>query len=496
MRIEKADMRIIVLLLATASLAGCAVGPDFQKPDIALKPKFMSARAVETRTSDADWWRGFHDPILVTLVDKSIAGNTDLAQARARIAQSRAVAMGTDARLLPSVDGTGDATAVRQSLDSPIGTVSNILGLPRDYNEYAVGAEASWELDIFGGLRRSSEAARDEFRASAADADAIAVSVAAETADAYLTLRGFQAQLEIAENQQKTEQGLVGVVRQRLSEGLSPERELDRAEAELESVRASIAPLRAAIAAQLNRLDVLVGDEPGTNRALLMGSAAIPVAPRPAGSAAPTELLRRRPDIVAAEERLAASNARIGVAIADYYPHVSLAALVGSASTATTNLFTAGALQASGGAAIRWRLFDFGRVDAEVAQAKGREAEALAAWRGAALRAAEDVETALTRLTEAHAERASLVRQIALLKKARDETQRAYTEGVATLIDVFDADRQELAASDRLATVNANEARAAVAAYRALGGGWETTNLQRVAISGIVHIRSGDAIQR
>lgn len=489
-------MRAIVLLLVTASLAGCAVGPDFHEPDMALRPKYMGARAVDTRASDANWWRGFHDPVLVTLVDKAIAGNTDLAQARARIEQSRAAALGADARLLPSVDSAGDATAVRQSLDSPIGTVSNILGLPRDYNEYAVGAEASWELDIFGGLRRGREAAQDEFLAREADAGAMAVSVAAETADAYLTLRGFQARLAIAEDQQKTEQGLVGVVRQRLSEGLAPQRELDRAEAELESVRASIAPLRAAISAQLNRLDVLVGDEPGTNRALLTGSEAIPVAPRPAGSAAPTDLLRHRPDIVAAEGRLAASNARIGVAIADYYPQVSLAALVGSASTATTNLLTAGALQASGGAAIRWRLFDFGRVDAEVAQAKGSEAEALAAWRGAALHAAEDVETALTGLVEAHAERASLVRQIALLKKARDETRRAYTEGVATLIDVFDADRQELAASDRLATVKANEARASVAAYRALGGGWETTAREQVAATAIVHGRSGDAIRR
>jgi NodT family efflux transporter outer membrane factor (OMF) lipoprotein len=477
-------MRIIVLLLAAASLAGCAVGPDFQEPNIGLTPKFISAGPVDTRTADANWWKGFHDPVLVTLVDKAIAGNTDLARARARIDQSRATALGADANLLPSIDGTGSATTVGQSLDSPIGTVSRILGLPRDYNEYAVGAQASWELDVFGGLRRGSEAARDEFLASQADAGAIAVSVAAETADAYLTLRSFQSRLAIAENQEETERGLVDVVRQRFNEGLAPERELYRAEAELESVRAGIAPLRAAVAAQLNRLDVLVGEQPGANRALLGGPRAIPVAPRPTGSAAPVDLLRRRPDIVAAERRLAASNARIGVAIADYYPHVSLAGLVGTLSTVTSNLFTAGAFQASGGAAIRWRLFDFGRVDAEVSQAKGREAEALAAWRGAALHAAEDVETALVRLVEAHAERASLVRQIAQLKKARDETRRAYAGGVAALIDVFDADRQELVASDRLATVRANEARAAVAAYRALGGGWETIALQRVAVAG------------
>jgi outer membrane protein TolC len=208
---------------------------------------------------------------------------------------------------------------------------------------------------------------------------------------------------------------------------------------------------------------------------------AIPVALRPAGSAWPADLLRRRPDIVAAEGRVAASNARIGVAIADY-PHVSLAALLGSVSTATSTLFTAGAFQATGGASVRWRLFDFGRVDAEVAQAKGRNAEALSAWRGTVLHAAEDVETALIRFVEAQTERAALVRQLAQLRKARDETRQAYAGGVAALIDVFDADRQELAASDRLATVRANEARAAVAAYRALGGGWQVEALQRLAL--------------
>jgi NodT family efflux transporter outer membrane factor (OMF) lipoprotein len=474
-------MRIIALVFATFCLAGCAVGPDFQQPDVALASKYMSAKAVDTRTADADWWKGFHDPVLVALVDKAISGNTDLTQARARIDQSRAAALGADAKLLPVVDGTGDATAVRQSLDTPIGAVSRILGLPRDYNEYAVGTQAAWEIDVFGGLRRGREAARDEYLASEADAGAIAVSVAAETADAYLTLRSFQSRLAIAENQEQTERGLVDVVQQRFNEGLAPERELDRAQAELESIRASTAPLRAAIAAQLNRLDILVGEQPGANRRLLLAPRPIPAAPRPAGSAAPGDLLRRRPDIVAAEGRLAAGNARIGVAVADYYPHVSLAALVGSASTMTSNLFTAGAFQATGGASIRWRLFDFGRVDAEVAQAKGREAEALAAWRGTALRAAEDVETALVRLVEARAERASLVRQIAQLKKARDETRRAYAGGVAALIDVFDADRQELAASDRLATVRGDESRAAVAAYRALGGGWQPEGLTRVA---------------
>jgi outer membrane protein TolC len=205
---------------------------------------------------------GFRDPVLVTLIDKAVTANTDLAQARARIVQSRAAALGADASLLPALDGTAQAPTVRQSLDSPRGAAAHILGLPRDYNEYAVGSQASWELDVFGGLRRGSEAAYDELTAIEADADAIAISVAAETAEAYLALRGFQSRLVIAENQEKTERGLIDVVRRRPGQGLAPERELARTEAELESVRASLAPLRAAVGAQLNRLDVLVGDGP------------------------------------------------------------------------------------------------------------------------------------------------------------------------------------------------------------------------------------------
>jgi outer membrane protein TolC len=155
-------MRVLLPLVGAAFLGGCAVGPDFQQPDMALTPKYMAASAIDTRATNSNWWKGFRDPVLVALVDKAIAGNTDLAQARARIVQSRAVALGADASLLPSVDGTGEASSVRQSLDSPLGAASHIIGLPRDYNEYALGAQASWELDIFGGLRRSSEAAHDE----------------------------------------------------------------------------------------------------------------------------------------------------------------------------------------------------------------------------------------------------------------------------------------------------------------------------------------------
>jgi outer membrane protein TolC len=183
--------------------------------------------------------------------------------------------------------------------------------------------------------------------------------------------------------------------------------------------------------------------------------------------------MRRRPDIAAAERRLAASNARIGVAVADYYPHVSLTGLLGVASVGTGTLFTGNGVQASGGAGLRWRLFDFGKVDAEVAGARGHEAEALALYRGTVLRATEDVETSLTRLAEGRAEIASREAQVAALTRSRDQARQAYQQGVLALVDVLDADRALLEASDRLASAQAGAARASVAAIRALGGGWQ-----------------------
>jgi NodT family efflux transporter outer membrane factor (OMF) lipoprotein len=464
------------LLAACLATAGCTLGPDYVRPTAPLAPAFVHAANIDTRSTDANWWRGFADPLLVTLVDRAVARNTDLAQARARIDQARAAATAAGAVLMPALDATGGITTVSQSRDTAIGRITRAIGAPRGSTEYTLGAQASWEMDLFGGLRRGREAARDELAATQANEAALAIAVAAETADAYLTLRALQARLAVASDQERNEVLFASLVRQRFEHGIAAERDLNRTIAQLEGVRAAMAPLRAGVEAQLNRLDVLVGEAPGTNRAVLIEPRPVPPAPAPAGGGVPIDLLRRRPDIVAAENRLAASSARTSAAIAEYYPHLSLSSLFGVASLGTGHLFTGGAVQASGAAGLRWRLFDFGRIDAEVAGARGRQAEALAAWRGSVLAAAEDVETALAWLDQTHAERGSLEREVAALDRARSQTRDAYAGGVAGLIEVTDAERETLAATDRLALARAAEARAAVAAYRALGGGWQAAN--------------------
>lgn len=472
-------MRLLSLLCLV--LSGCIVGPDFRPPPAGLTSTYMHGGGITSSAPDNNWWNDFNDPLLAALVSKAVANSPDVARAWARIDQSRAAAVAAGAAVLPAIDATGGATAASQSRESAIGRVTRALGIGRNYDEYTVGVQASWEVDLSGGLRRGREAAGQDELASEAAAGEVAISIAAETANAYVTLREQQARLSVAQDQERNQGLLVRLVRQRFDEGFVAERELNRTMGVLAGINASMAPLRASIEAQLNRLDVLLGVQPGTNRSLLISPRPVPAAPMPSGSAMPADLLRRRPDVVAAERRLAASTARIGVAVANYYPRVSLSGLLGLASLGTGQLLTSNAAQTSIGAGLRWRLFDFKRIDAEVAGARGREAEALAAWRSSVLWAAEDVETALARLDASHAQRAALERQVALLTRARDQAHDAFAGGAISLIDVTDADRALLSASDSLASCRAEEARAAIAAYRALGGGWATETFSAIA---------------
>ena len=249
-------------------------------------------------------------------------------------------------------------------------------------------------------------------------------------------------------------------------------REVAQAEALLSEARASLQPLGIDLEAQTNRLDVLLGVQPGTSAPELQRPGDIPPAPSVPADDKPVDVLRRRPDVIAAERQLAASNARIGQALAEYYPKISLAGVLGYESSRTGDLFKAATFQPEGVAGLRWRVFDFGKVSAEVAQAKGANAEALARYRQAVLRAAEDVEDAFTSLVQLEAHQQELLSEVAALRRARDASQEAYQGGVIALSDVLDADRQLLTAQDQLAQTRADSARAAVGTFRALGGGW------------------------
>jgi NodT family efflux transporter outer membrane factor (OMF) lipoprotein len=470
-------MRPALLLSPFAAallLSACAVGPNYKAPDLHLTQGFHDAPAAPSQPLPLkSWWTAFGDPELERVVERVRSQNLELAEATARVGQSRAAAKAAGAALLPTVSADGDATSVRQSLQTPIGEIGRGLpGFKRDYNLYEAGVAASWEVDLFGGLRRQHEAARAEALAAADQAEAVRVAMTAEAADAYFAIRGLQARLDVARRQEAVQQDLAALLRRQVGEGVAPERDLNQAEAALQHVRAGIPPLTSALEAEFNRLDVLMGAQPGTWRAELQAPAAIPAPPALATADGPAALLRRRPDVLAAEQRLVASNARIGAALSDYYPKLTLAGLFAGQSIDQNTLFAPAALQSQAGAAIRWRLFDFGRVDAEVAGARGQKAEALAAYRLTVLHAVEEVENAFTDLAQEKARAAALDAEVSRLTAARGQTEQAYEEGVTSLIEVRDVDRNLLAASDELAQARTGEAKAAVEVFRSLGGGW------------------------
>lgn len=474
-------------MVSSGLLAGCAVGPDYHRPDMPLPDRYQSAmqqRSATRPASFAVWWEGFNDPLLSRLVSDALAQNLDIAQASARMAQARAGLGAATAALLPSGNISGQTSRAYQSVETPLGQV---LSSTPDYNRYGNAYEtnlnAGWEIDVFGGLRRGRQSALADYQASEAGVAATRLAVAAQTADIYITLRGLQARLAIAEAQVRTRQELLEKVQLLHSKEVAPEYQVRQSEGELAQVQATVPELLTGIDAAMNALDIMLGTPAGTHRTELTSAGTIPQAPLITSTGTPGDLLRRRPDIIVAERHLAASSARIGVAISEYYPKFSLSALLGSATAVSgDNLFSSGASQWAGVLGLRWRLFDFGRINAQIDQAKGQEAEALAAYRLSVLRATEDVENAFSALVNRENQTATLVKGEASLASARQSSFVAFRQGPASLIDVLHNDETLLQISDARAQAQTESARAAVATFRALGGGWQPSETDKKAL--------------
>lgn len=480
-------MRRLIPVAATTLLgalaAGCAVGPDYQRPTLDAPAQFRqqaalaahAAQAGESAAVSAGWWQRFDDPVLDTLVARALADNLDLAQVVARVSQSRALVGLSTAALLPAGEIGGQSVRFHQSLRSQLGQILDASSPDFDrngsYNELNLGA--SWELDLFGGRRRAREAAIAELQAAEAGADAARLTVAAQVADTYLLVRGLQQRLAIAQAQVGTSEKLVAIVQRQFDAGVAAELQLRQAEGALSQIAASVPVLEAGLEVAMNALDVALGSQPGSHLDLLTPAMPLPAAPALAELGGPADLLRRRPDLVVAERRLAAANARIGVAVAEYYPKFSLGGLIGTATTGTSALFTSEANQASGVLGLRWRLFDFARIDAAIQASRGQQAEALAAYRLAALHASEDVENAIAARLRREAQLRTLSDGETALTRARFAAQAAYEGGMVSLLEVLDADTRLLAQRDAIAVAKLETARAAVASFKALGGGWD-----------------------
>src|SRR5438105_4469998 len=297
----RADLRPLSFLLIVSLLTGCAVGPEYRSPENDVSARFLGQEAIVHRDaqSKADltaWWAGFDDPLLTRFLSEALEQNLDIAQAAARVAQSRASLRLADAALLPSINANANAARSYQSLETPLG---QLLSATRDFDRngsyYEANLNASWEVDIFGGLRRGQEAARAEYDASEAGAIATRLAVAAQTADVYVTIRGLQARIAIARQQAQTRRDLLSTVKLQFEKGIAAELQMRQVEGSLSQVEAQIPFLESGFDAAMNALDVLLAVQPGTYRAELGPEASIPVAPGLAETET-AEMIRRRPD--------------------------------------------------------------------------------------------------------------------------------------------------------------------------------------------------------
>jgi NodT family efflux transporter outer membrane factor (OMF) lipoprotein len=472
-----------VLLLA-AALAGCTtVGPNYRQPTEPL-PQSFAETASTSGLADAElanWWTAFGDPQLSELVNRALAQNLDVQTAAARIREARAREIVAGAAALPQVDAQASVTRQRISenaIPTPPGAGGGAggggsFGLPgSEFTTWRAGFDASWEIDLFGRTRRSVEAARGRTGAAIWNRRDVQVTTAAEVADAYLAMRSIQQRIANAEAEVARQRRFEQLVGARARGGLVTGQDLEQQRSERSAAESQLAPLRAQAEAQIHALGVLTGQAPEALIAELTPAKALPPAPPAIPAGLPSDLLRRRPDIRAAERELAASTADIGVAVADLYPRISLTAAPALVSTALTSLLAWGSRSFSIGAALDWPIFNGHRTHANIAVANARQEQALIAYRRTVLTGLQDVEDALSKTDADRHQLADLEQALSNAARAEDIARTRYRGGLVTLSDVLLAQGRRISLEGQVIDTRAALARDSVALFKALGGGW------------------------
>jgi multidrug efflux system outer membrane protein len=457
-----------VSLLATA----CAVGPRYQAP--AIQPVAVANAAPEIATPEPlgpGWWRVFEDPVLDDLVGRALAGNLDVRIAVERVRAARAIFRDASLDIAPRVTVGGGYTRAE-------GQVPNMSAQRIDTESADLGFDATWEIDLFGRVRHGIDAARAEAGAAEADAEGVRVTIAAEVARNYFELRGAQARRAVAQENARTQRETLRLTQVRYEAGSGDAVDVESARARLRATEAQIPALTAAEARAGYRLAVLLGQRPGALDGDLAPPNAPPrtlVKPLPIGDA--SEFLRRRPDVRAAERRLAAETARTGIATADLFPRVRVAGFVGLLSGDISSLFKDGSEAWSVAPSVSWPGLDMVGARARLRAQEARGAASLAAYDQVVLRAIEDLETALVDYRQKQLQIAALAEQVEASRNAAELARIRYREGGVDFLVLLDAERTRLAAEDALTVAQTQANTDIVAIYKALGGGWGAEGL-------------------
>lgn len=456
-------MKALFCILLSAMLGGCAVGPDYIRQEPAVPPAWMNAAANPRSEDISRWWRRLNDPVLNELMQESLRNNHDLRGARARLTEARARLDLADANLLPQLNASLSSSRSKGSAATGSGASSTLFN---------AGFDATWEIDVFGGLRRANEAAQADAGVTQSNLYGTQVSLAAEVALNYVQLRGYQARLEIARNNLAAQRETLQITEWREQAGMVTILEVEQARGNLQQTLAALPALKTGLDKAENRLAILLGLFPAALHARLSTPLPLPALPDEIALGIPADTLRQRPDVQAAERKLAAETARIGQATAALYPSFSLGGSLGWKSATLSGLGDSGALTQSFSASLAQSIFDGGRLRSRVNAQNAVQEQALIAYEKSVLTALEEVENALTAYANSRERRAALnIAAASALNAARLAGQR-YAGGLIDFQSVLETERTRLSSEDNLATAAQDELAALIGLYKALGGGW------------------------
>ena len=459
-------LKLFVPSLLVLALAACAVGPDYKAPDTAPAKLAAAAQGNYDRTkADALWWKQFDDPTLDKLVTQSLNGNRDLRVAFARLKAARAIRDDVANDAMPVVTS-------RASSDLGKGQQPGVTDRRVNTERYDLGLDMAWELDLFGRIQRQLEASDADEAAAQANLYQLQVTLIAEVVDAYGQLRGAQLREAIARDNLKNQQDSQGVTTQLRDAGVGNELDVVRADARLAAVEATVPQLQAEQNRQRNRIATLLGERPET-LSVDLSPTKLPAIAKALPIGDPTQVLRNRPDVLAAERQLAASTARIGVATADLFPRVSLSGFLGFTAGRGSQIGSSAAKAWTLGPSITWAAFDLGSVRAQIRSANADAEGALANYEQQVLLALEESENAFSDYDKRQQRLLSLIRQSESSRAAARLANVQYREGTADFLVLLDAERERLAAEDSQAQAEIELYRGIVAIYKALGGGWQ-----------------------
>jgi NodT family efflux transporter outer membrane factor (OMF) lipoprotein len=454
----------LCFLLFGLGLAGCAVGPDYEVPEYPMPDAWESAAAKDIEGEAppiVDWWRAFNDPVLDSLMVRARAANLDLRVGVGRVAEARALRAVAGGDFWPQVQGNGDFTRQESQAfgDAP-------------FNTWSAGLGATWELDLFGRVRRGKEAAEASFNAAIEDYRDVQVALLAEVAISYVTIRALQRRIEYAKGNVESQEETLEIVTARHDAGLVPLLDVSRARSNLANTEASIPLLKLNLASERNRLSVLLGLPPGEERLGLGPSGPIPGNPDSTIVMLPADLIRRRPDIRAAERQLAAQTARVGVATAELYPKFSLGGVLNVLSGDIDDLFSEDALGWSLTPGFSWNLFAGGKLRGQIRAEEARVDQALALYEKSILTALAEVESSIVALRQERIRRGRLEVAVEAAQESVELVRTQYIEGLTDFQSYLDAERVLFEQQDALAKSRGDVFNAYVGLNRALGGGW------------------------